>query len=251
MAGQAFHQRGLLANLHAKLGDVFDLDIQRTLMNSLSRQGPGTPVALRPDDFEVHRTELLTQASTVLMLDVSRSMVMRGYFFVAKKMALALETLIRTQFPRDNLYLLVFCDRARQIKPNELAEMNWDYEMYGTNMQHAMQVARKLLARHKSGTRQIIMVTDGEPTAHIESGDVFFAYPPTRRTMHETMAEVVRCTRAGIVINTFMLDRTQYLTAFVEQMTSINRGRAFYVAPGRLGDYVLVDYLAQKRRRVH
>jgi uncharacterized protein with von Willebrand factor type A (vWA) domain len=233
-----------------EFGDVFDLNIQETLMNALERQGSGTPVKMKPDDFEVHRMELLTHASTVVMLDVSLSMLMRGYFFTAKKMALALDSLIRTQFPRDNLYLLVFSDRARQLKPKQLAELNGDYEMHGTNIQHGMALARKLLGRHKGGTRQIIIVTDGEPTAHIEGGQVFFAYPPTRRTFQETLAEAIRCTREGIVINTFMMDRSPYLTAFIEQMTKINRGRAFYVAPGRLGDYVLVDYLAQKRRRV-
>ncbi len=234
-----------------EFGDVFDLDIEKTLMNAVARQGPGSPVELHPEDFEVHRTELFTQSSTVLMLDVSRSMIMRGHFFIAKKMALALDTLIRTQFSRDNLYLLVFSDRAREIKPLQLAEMGWSYEMYGTNMQHAMQLARQLLSRHKGGTRQIIMVTDGEPTAHIEDGEVFFSYPPTHRTIQETLAETLRCTREEIVINTFMLERSYYLTAFIEQMTSINRGRAFYVTPERLGDYVLVDYVNQKRKRVH
>jgi uncharacterized protein with von Willebrand factor type A (vWA) domain len=120
---------------------------------------------------------------------------------------------------------------------------------YGTNMHHAFMRARDLLARHKGGTRQIIMITDGEPTAHLENGRSEFNYPPTRRTIEETLREVQRCTRERITINTFMLERTPYLLSFVEQMTRINNGRAFYSSPEQLGEYILVDFVNQKRKK--
>ena len=115
-------------------------------------------------------------------------------------------------------------------------------------MQHGFQLARSLLAKHR-GNRQIIMVTDGEPTAHLDNGRVYFAYPPTFRTIQETLKEVRRCTRDRIVINTFMLERGPYLTEFINQMTRINKGRAFFVSPERLGEYILVDYVSGKARR--
>jgi uncharacterized protein with von Willebrand factor type A (vWA) domain len=125
--------------------------------------------------------------------------------------------------------------------------MSWDFE-WGTNMQHALMLARRQLARH-AGTRQVILVTDGEPTAHIEGGEAVFEYPPSPVTIAETLREVTRCTRAGIRINTFMLDESLYLRDFVERMMRLNRGRAFFTTPESLGDYVLVDFLDQRRTR--
>jgi uncharacterized protein with von Willebrand factor type A (vWA) domain len=234
-----------------EFGDNFLLDMSRTVMNSVRRSGGGRPVRVEVEDFEVFRTEQLTQASTVLMLDMSRSMPLRGCFVAAKKVALALNSLIRTQFPRDNLYIIGFSDFARQLRPESLHQITWGDYVYGTNMQHGFVMARRLLGRHQSGTRQIILITDGEPTAHFEGDRVEFAYPPTFRTFQETLREVSRCTREGIVINTFMLERSHYLTDFVNQMTRINRGRAFFATPERLGDYVLVDYVASKRKRIN
>jgi uncharacterized protein with von Willebrand factor type A (vWA) domain len=233
-----------------EFGDTFMLDMSRTVMNSVKRGGRGESLALRVEDFEVFRTEQLTQASTVLMLDMSRSMPLRGCFVAAKKVALALNSLIRTQFPRDNLYIIGFSDFARELRPESLHQITWGDYVYGTNMQHGFVMARRLLGRHQSGTRQIILITDGEPTAHFEGDRVEFAYPPTFRTFQETLREVARCTQEGIVINTFMLERSHYLTDFVSQMTRINRGRAFFATPERLGDYVLVDYVASRRKRV-
>jgi len=231
-----------------EFGDPFLLDLKETLMNAVERNGAGTPVRLTPDDFEVFRTELSTQASTVVMLDMSRSMINNGYFLPAKKVALALTALIRGQFPRDSLWILGFSLYAREFKAEDLPRLAWTEWNIGTNMHHGFQLSRQLLGRQKGGNKQIIMITDGEPTAHMEGGEAEFAYPPTRRTLQETLKEVQRCTREGITINTFMLDRSEMLTAFVEQMARINRGRAFFATPERLGEYVLVDYVSNKRR---
>jgi uncharacterized protein with von Willebrand factor type A (vWA) domain len=227
-------------------GDPFNLQIERTLRNAIRRTGGGTPVHLQPDDFEVERTETITRSSTVLMLDLSLSMPMRDNFLAAKKVAMALHSLISSQFPRDYLGIVGFSEVARELKPEQLPEVSWDF-VYGTNMQHAFLLSRRMLAR-QSGTKQIIMVTDGEPTAHLlPGGDVFFNYPPVRETVEATLKEVARCTREGIRINTFMLDANSYLRSFVERLSRMNRGRAFFTTPETLGSYVLVDFIEQKR----
>jgi len=229
-----------------EFGDPFNLSIERTVRNAVSRGGGGTPVRLVPDDFEVERTESLTRSSTVLMLDLSLSMPMRDNFLAAKKVAMALHALISSQFPRDYLGIVGFSEVARELKPEQLPEVSWDF-VYGTNMQHGFVLSRRMLAR-ETGTKQIIMVTDGEPTAHIRpDGEPFFSYPPVQETVDATLAEVMRCTRDGIRINTFMLDATSYLKAFVEKLTQINRGRAFFTTPDTLGSFVLVDFIEQKR----
>jgi len=228
-----------------EFGDPFHLNVEQTVKNAIWRQGSGTPVRLSPEDFEVERTELLTRSATVLMLDVSLSMPMRDNFLPAKKVAMALHALITTQFPRDYFGLVAFGRVAREVKPELLPEMSWDFE-WGTNMQHAMLLARTQLER-ESGTKQIIMVTDGEPTAHIEHGEAVFQYPPSAITVEETLREVQRCTRAGIRINTFMLDESPYLQDFVKRMMKMNRGRAFFTSPDNLGDYVLVDFLEHRQ----
>ena len=228
-------------------GDPFNLNIERTVRNAVGRNGGGTPVRLHPDDFEVERTEQLVRSSTVLMLDLSLSMPMRDNFLAAKKVAMALHSLISTQFPRDYLGLVGFSEVAREIRPQDLPEVSWDF-VYGTNMQHGFQISRRLLA-HQPGTKQIIMITDGEPTAHFEPGmsEPFFNYPPVRETVDATLREVVRCTRDDIRINTFMLDPNGHLRTFVEKLTRLNKGRAFFTSPDTLGDYVLVDFIEQKR----
>jgi uncharacterized protein with von Willebrand factor type A (vWA) domain len=234
-----------------EFGDPFNIDIQRTVHNAVRRSGTGTPVRLDPEDFEISRTEHLTRTSTVLMVDLSLSMPMRDNFLAAKKVAIALHTLISTRFPRDFLGLVGFSEVAREIKPEELPEVSWDF-VYGTNMQHGMLLSRRMLA-HRPGTKQIIMITDGEPTAHLvpeRGGDgyrVEFNYPPIPETVQATLQEVLRCTRAGITINTFMIDANRSLQGFVEQMTKLNRGRAFFTTPETLGDYVLVDFLENRR----
>jgi uncharacterized protein with von Willebrand factor type A (vWA) domain len=230
-----------------EFGDPFNLSIERTVRNAIRRTGGGTPIHLSPEDFEVERTEHLVRSSTVLMLDLSLSMPMRDNFLPAKKVAMALHSLISTQFPRDFLGIVGFSEVARELKAEQLPEVSWDF-VYGTNMQHAFVLSRRLLAR-QTGTKQIIMITDGEPTAHItDSGDVFFNYPPVRETVDATLREVARCTRENIRINTFMLDPNTHLKQFVERMTELNRGRAFFTSPENLGDYVLVDFIEQKRQ---
>ena len=227
-------------------GDPFHLDLQGTLRNTLRRQGGGLPLRLHPDDFEIDQTEQLTRSSTVLMVDLSLSMPMRDNFLPAKKVAMAPHALISSQFPRDYLGLVGFSETAREIRHEQLPEVSWDF-VYGTNMQHGFALARGMLAR-QTGTKQIIMITDGEPTAHVQSdGEVFFSYPPAYATLEATLREVLRCTRDDIRINTFMLDADGGLRGFVEQLTQINKGRAFFTSPETLGEYVLVDFLEHKR----
>ncbi|CAN5712663.1 VWA domain-containing protein [soil metagenome] len=229
-----------------EFGDPFNLSIERTVRNAVRRTGGGTPVALEPEDFEVERTEHVVRSATVLMLDLSLSMPMRDNFLAEKKVAMALHSLISTQFPRDFLGIVGFSEVARELKPEQLPEVSWDF-VYGTNMQHGFLLSRRMLAR-QSGTKQIIMITDGEPTAHITpSGDVAFNYPPIPATVEATLTEVAQATREGTRITTFMLDANRHLQSFVEKLTQMNRGRAFFTTPETLGDYVLVDFIEQRR----
>ena len=244
-----------------EFGRSFDLDLRATLAGALGRaenapamsgarvSAGGRRIVLTPADFVVHDGEDRSDAATVLLLDMSRSMLLRGCALAAKKVALALQALIRSQFPRDTLHIVSFAYSAREIPPESLATVSWDAYEYGTNLQHGLMVARRLLARSHSANRSILVITDGEPTAHIEDGRVEFSYPPTRRTISETLKEVVRCTREGIVINTFMLEQSPALGAFVEHVTRLNRGRAFHADPQELGEYVLVDYVGRRTGR--
>jgi uncharacterized protein with von Willebrand factor type A (vWA) domain len=242
-----------------EFGDPFHLDLRRTLANALTREenAPDRRAAegrsaLRLDaaDFEVFRTEQMTQTATVLLVDMSRSMLLRGCFLAAKKVAVALNTLIRTQFPRDHLSIVGFAYYAREIRPESLAELTWHGYEYGTNLQHGLMLARRILAREHAVNKEIVVITDGEPTAHFEDGQVEFSYPPTRRTIQETLREVRRCTKAGITINTFMLERSRALAEFVALVTRLNQGRAFYATPEHLGEYVLVDFVGRRTKRV-
>jgi len=230
-------------------GDPFNLHIERTIRNAVTRraaEGAEGPLRLGADDFEIEQTEQTVRSSTVLMLDLSLSMPMRENFLPAKKVAMALHSLISMQYPRDYLGIVGFSEVARELKATQLPEVSWDF-VYGTNMQHGFVLARKMLAR-QTGTKQIIMITDGEPTAHINRfGEPEFHYPPIRETVDATLLEVSRCTRDGIRINTFMLDADRGLQHFVERMTELNKGRAFFTSPETLGDFVLVDFIQQRR----
>ena len=232
-----------------EFGDPFTLNIERTVRNAIRRSGGGTPVDLTPEDFEIERTERTTRTSTVLMLDLSLSMPMKNNFVPAKKVALALESLISGQYPQDYLGVVTFSEVAREIPASELAELSWDY-VYGTNMQHGFQIARQLLSR-EVGTKQILMITDGEPTAHISStGRPEFNYPPTRETVSLTLREVQKCTRDNIRINVFMLDATPHLASFIERITKMNGGRAFFADNQNIGDFVLHDFVEHKQKLI-
>ncbi len=229
-----------------EFGDPFNLHIERTIRNALVRNGSGTPVDLHPEDFEVERTESVVQAATVLMLDLSLSMPMRDNFLPAKKVAMALHSLISSRFPQDYLGVVTFSEVAREIRPERLPGVSWDY-VYGTNMQHGFMLARRMLG-NQNGIKQIIMVTDGEPTAHLtDDGYPLFSYPPSPETVERTLLEVQRCTRDDIRINVFMLDATPHLTRFIEQVTRMNGGRAFFTTNQSLGDYLLVDFVDHRR----
>ena len=231
-----------------EFGDTFHLHLERTIMNAVRRDGAELPVHLNKDDFEVWKSEQLTQTATVMMVDLSWSMALRGSFQAAKKVAMALQNLISTQFARDSLYIIGFSAYARELRADQLPYVRWDESVLGTNMHHALMMAQNLLAKHKVGTRQIIMISDGEPTAHLERGRSYFAYPPSPITIRETLKEVKRCTQKKITINTFMLDRNYYLKEFVNQMAKMNKGRVFYTTPDRLGEYILVDYVRNKKK---
>jgi uncharacterized protein with von Willebrand factor type A (vWA) domain len=230
-----------------EFGDPFRLDLQKTIRNAISRQGSGTPVRLSPEDFEIERTEHTTQASTVLLLDLSFSMVQADRFVPAKKVAIAMHSLISSQFPRDFLSIIGFSSIAYPLRPDQLPEVSWDRE-YGTNMHHAFALARKQLAG-KAGTKQIIMITDGEPTSHITpEGYPIFTYPYIQESVELAMREVMRLTKEGITLNSFVLDANGSLRQIIEQMAEINKGRAFFTSADTLGDYVLVDFLENRRR---
>jgi uncharacterized protein with von Willebrand factor type A (vWA) domain len=231
-------------------GDPFHLNLEKTLMNSVNRNGPGTPARLDRDDFEVYRTEHVTRSSTVVMLDMSWSMLLNELWHPAKKVAIALESLIRGQFPRDDLYLVGFSNMAREFKAEELVEIGeWDH-VQGTNMVHGLIVARQLLAQARGVNKQIIMITDGGPSVYQMGGHWVFDWPPPPEAMLQTLREVKRATRENITINVFMLWDDPTLKHFVNQMATINRGRAFFTSPDDLGEYVLLDYLNNRQKRV-
>jgi uncharacterized protein with von Willebrand factor type A (vWA) domain len=234
-----------------EFGDPFHLDIGQTLKNAIIRQYKGVPVDIDPADFEVYRTELLTRSSTVIMVDLSHSMELYDYnrFTAAKKVALALESLIRTQFPRDKLYIVGFGDYARQVQVGDLPYLNVGPEH--TNTQEGLELSRKLLSKDGGANKQIIMITDGRPTAARINGRLFIhTWGLHPAILEETYLAAERCRRSQITINTFMLADDYYLVHFVKEMTRICRGRAFYTTPSHLGEYILVDYINRKRKRI-
>jgi uncharacterized protein with von Willebrand factor type A (vWA) domain len=235
-------------------GEPFALDLVGTLKRALART-PGVPLDVRPEDFEVYAADHSTSTSTVLLLDMSWSMSWEGRFAAAKRVALALESLIRTRFPRDYFGIVGFYTRAVELRLADLPEASWNMGDPFTNLQDGLRLASRLLARHPSNNRQMIVVTDGQPTAYFAAGRLHCEWPLSFggisvRAANETLREVERVTRQGVVINTFMLDDSPSLRAFVERLTRINKGRALYTSPDRLGEYLLVDYVAKKRKRV-
>jgi uncharacterized protein with von Willebrand factor type A (vWA) domain len=224
------------------------LHLANTLRNAVFRQGPGTPVQLHPDDFEVEEFESTRRASTIFAIDLSLSMAMRGNLVPAKKMVLALTQLIAQRYPKDYVAIVGFGETAHELRLSDIAGLTIDYN-YGTNLQHALALSRHLL-RDERGDRQIVVVTDGEPTAHLDDyGEPFFSWPPVPETLERTMAEVLRCTKAGITINTFALDIERSQFPFVEQIARVNGGRMFYTNVDQLGVYVLDDFVHHRSAR--
>jgi uncharacterized protein with von Willebrand factor type A (vWA) domain len=245
-------------------GGPSHLDAIGTLRNALQRAEPpaaGAAAATRrgiqiePRDLQVFDNDQMTEVTTVLLLDMSWSMSWSGRWPAAKRVAIALDHLIRTRFPRDFFFTVGFYTRARQLHIRELPELSWNMSDPFTNLQDGLRVAERLIDRHPSSNPQIIVVTDGQPTAYFVGDELRVEWPngfggTSPRANRETLREVRRITRKGITINTFMLDDSQELMRFVEAMTRINKGRAFYTTPGQLGDYIMVDYLSRKRRRI-
>jgi uncharacterized protein with von Willebrand factor type A (vWA) domain len=235
-------------------GEPLELNLVATLKKALARR-PGTPLAMEPGDFEVYAADTTTTSSTVLLLDMSWSMSWEGRFAAAKKVAMAMESLVRAKYPRDYFAIVGFFTRAVELKLRDLPEASWNMGDPFTNLQDGLRLASELLSRHPSNNQHIIIITDGQPTAYFQRGRLFCEWPLSfggisMRAAQETLREVERVTRRGITINTFMLDDSPSLRAFVERMTRINKGRALYTRPDRLGQYLLVDYLTKKRKRV-
>jgi len=235
-------------------GDPLHVDVVRTLKHALARAA-STPLHLQPTDFEIYETTHSTTTSTVLLLDMSWSMSWEGRFAAAKKVALAMESLIRSRYPRDYFAVVGFYTRATELKLRDLPEASWNMGDPFTNLQDGLRLASDLLHRHPSQNQHMIVITDGQPTAYYSRGRLYCEWPLSfggisMRAAQETLKEVERVTRKGVVINTFMLDDSPSLRAFVERMTRINRGRALFTRPDRLGEYLLVDYIARKRKRV-
>jgi len=229
-------------------GDEQPLEVVRTVRNAVLRAGPG-PVKLAVEDFEVIETERRTSATVALLVDLSYSMALRGTWGAAKATALALHSLVTTTYPQDKIEIIGFSNYARVISPTELAGLSWDM-VQGTNLQHALMLARRHLDRYRDGEPVIMVVTDGEPTAHLSrDGHPEFAWPPLPETLAVTLAEVERCTRRGATINVFMLDEEPALVRFVDELARRNGGRVFSPRPERLGEYVVSDYLRARRGR--
>jgi len=233
-----------------EFGDDFNLHILNTVMNSLRREPRKPPLTFAPDDFETMQSEPMARTATALLLDLSRSMPRHGNFQAAKRVALALAELIRSRYPADSLYVIGFSTYARQISPEDLPVMGWDNRDRHTNIQHALWLARRLLAREASAGKQVILVTDGEPTAHIENGQVSARYPPTERTRLMTLTAVRNCTDDGITINAFMFPGAEYSEEFIGGLAKINRGRVLFADAQSLGRYVLMDYVARRSKAI-
>lgn len=233
-----------------QFGDSFRLDLRRTLHNAVLRhasQGRSTEgrLGIHPDDFEIAEAERRSTVATVLLLDMSRSMPLRGHWLGAKRMALALHTLISTSYPEDRLSIVGFSDYARLMTPRDLAEVDWE-PVYGTNMEHAFNLAGRILAKQGEVAKQVLLVTDGEPTAHLQGSHVFFHWPPVPETLDRTYREAMRLARSGVTMNIFMLEQSPGLVGFVDRLARIVGGRVFTASGENLGDLVVSDYVRSR-----
>ena len=236
-----------------RYGDEQPLDVVRTLRNAVLRTAPrgaaDGPLTLAGEDFEVVETERRSSAAIALLVDMSYSMELRGTWGEAKTTALALHALVTTRYPQDSIEIIGFSDYARVLSTGALVDHAWD-RVQGTNLQHGLMLARRHLDRHRNAEPIILVITDGEPTAHLAAdGFADFAWPPTSETIAATIAEVERCTRRGATINVFMLDDDPRLVAFMHEVGRRNGGRVFLPKPGALGEYVVADYLRARRGR--
>ena len=236
-----------------RFGDEQPLDVVRTVRNAVLRAGAGRDgrVRLVAEDFEVIETERESSAAVALLVDMSYSMELRGTWGEAKTTALALHSLVSTKFPQDAIEIIGFSDYARVMTPRDLVNHDWE-RVYGTNLQHALMLARRHLDRHRDAEPVILVITDGEPTAHLAAdGFSDFCWPPSVETITATIAEVDRCTRRGATINIFMLDNEHLLVEFMQEVGRRNGGRVFLPRAGTLGEYVVSDYLSARggRRR--
>jgi uncharacterized protein with von Willebrand factor type A (vWA) domain len=231
-----------------EFGDEQPLDVVRTVRNAVLRTGPG-PVRLQVDDFEVVETERRTTTAVALLVDLSFSMEINGVWGEAKQTALALHSLVTTKYPQDAIEIIGFSDYAQVLRPEQLGGLDAQ-RVQGTNLQHALVLAGRHLAKHPDAEPIVLVVTDGEPTAHLtRDGYAQFCWPPLPETLELTMAEVERITRRGATINVFMLDDEPRLLRFVEHLAARNGGRVFAPDPTRLGEYVVSDYLRSRSGR--
>jgi Ca-activated chloride channel homolog len=236
-----------------EFGDTLNMDISATLFNAVQRNGTGIPIELDYPDLMVHQCEYQSSCATVLMLDCSHSMILYGEdrFTPAKRVALALSHLIRTQYPGDSLHCVLFHDSAEEIPLGKLARVQ--VGPYYTNTREGLRLAQRILARQKKDMRQIVMITDGKPSAlTLEDGRIYknaFGLDPLVVT--QTLEEVAKCKRAGILINTFMLASDYSLVHFVQKVTELCRGKAYFTTPYTLGQYLLMDYVGRKTRHIH
>ncbi len=236
-----------------EFGDTLNMDISETLFNAVQRNGAGIPIELNYPDLMVHQCEYQSSCATVLMLDCSHSMILYGEdrFTPAKRVALALSHLIRTQYPGDSLHCVLFHDSAEEIPLGKLARVQ--VGPYYTNTREGLRLAQRILARQKKDMRQIVMITDGKPSAlTLEDGRIYknaFGLDPLVVT--QTLEEVAKCKRAGILINTFMLASDYSLVHFVQKVTELCRGKAYFTTPYTLGQYLLMDYVGRKTRNIH
>jgi Ca-activated chloride channel family protein len=236
-----------------EFGDTLNLDVSATLLSAVARNGLRVPLELEAGDLTVHQSEYQSSCATVVMLDCSHSMILYGEdrFTPAKKVALALSHLLRTQYPGDTLSLVLFHDSAEEVPISQLAKVR--VGPYYTNTREGLRVARRILARQRKDMKQIVMITDGKPTALTEPDGRIYRNPfgLDARVVTETLKEVANCRRHGILINTFMLARDYDLVAFVKKVSQMCRGKAYFTNPHNLGQHVLMDFLAKKTQTVH
>lgn len=235
-----------------EFGDVLNLDVNATLSNAMQREGIGLPLNVEYSDLEIRQSEYQSACSTVVMLDCSHSMILYGEdrFTPAKRVAMALSHLIRTQYPGDDLHLVLFHDSAEEMPVQQVARVK--VGPWYTNTREGLRVAQRILRRSNKAMKQIVMITDGKPSAlTMPDGRIYknaFGLDPI--VIAETLEEVNRCKRAGIVINTFMLAQDFALMQFVQRVTAMCRGKAYFTSPERLGSYVLMDFMQRRMKTI-